>query len=172
MLILIKRPLSLFCLGEFLFTLLTCNAMEKKVKINFGDSFEGVKVGLFYHKDDDYKSHLLEIYIKNKSMDTIYFASTHILKNFAISIENSEGKTVAMSQEGSDKLSNILNSDFFRRISVQLKPGDIYQVNPSFNLNEWYDLNESEIYQIKATLREGLSKEIHPESAKITIKFF
>ncbi len=166
----IKFLTGIFCLFGILNIIQCCKSMENNnSKIKYGKEVKGIRIGLSSHKDNYLEAIWLDLYIENNSEDTIYFVSTLFLKNFTIEIKNSRDEQVPFTPTTQIEFDKINSSDFFGRASIKINPGQIYQVNPSFNLSKWYNLNAKEKYLIKATLREGLTIPIYPVSGELYI---
>ena len=149
-----------------------CNMKQKSTEISFGQDISGISLGLQYHEDTIEHSINLDVFIRNERDTPIYFISTHFLKNFFIDITNSKQERLEVAKEKSETLRQILESETHRRVSVEIKPGEIYLVNPGLSLLEWYALDASEEYQIQVTVKEGLVEDIHPKSPKINLTGF
>lgn len=143
--------------------------MKKDIIVKYGTENEGIHLGVAPILSD--KSGVwISTHIKNNTSDTIYFVFTHYLKNFTLEVRDFEDNDIPMQSSALKEYNNILTSEFHRRVSIKIGPGEEYQVNPDFRLDEWYDLEKREDCQIRVFLKEGLSIDAHPESKIIKLK--
>lgn len=100
-------------------------------------------------------SHQLEIVVNNVSAETARLVETHVLQEHVLEVRDHEGRPVPMTDAGERERAAV--EAYYggqRRMVVNLAPGETHKVEPTIELEAWFQLGTPGTYTVQVIRRE------------------